>query len=63
MVEFLINNLATIIISLLLAIIFFFIIKSLIKNKKSCYASCGSCNISKTCNKDILAELRNAVKE
>ncbi len=61
--EYIINNLATIIISILLIIAFFFIIKSIIKNRKSCDGNCGSCGVSKTCNKDILAELRRVIKE
>ena len=61
--EFIVNNLATIIISILLLIAFFFIIRSVIKNRKVCGANCGTCNINKTCNKDLLAAFRNAIKE
>lgn len=61
--EYVVNNLATIIISILLIIAFFFIIKSIIKNRKNCDANCGSCSVSKTCDKDLLAELRKVVKD
>lgn len=61
--EFINNNLATIIISIALIITFFFIIRSVIKNKKTCDANCGSCSASPTCNKDLLAELRKIIKD